>query len=98
MPFGDPACTSQLDSTWRDVGTTNVGIPLRKTLSGLADGTLYRWRARVLYAPFSVTAPPPNPAHGPWRRLQGQAVEADIRVAEAHFEIYLPLVVRGAGP
>ena len=98
VPFGDPACTSQLDSTWRDVGTTNVGIPLRKTLSGLADGTLYRWRARVLYAPYSMITPPPNPAHGPWRRLLGQAVEADIRVAEAHFEIYLPLVVRGAGP
>jgi hypothetical protein len=80
------------------VGTTNVGIPLRKTLSGLADGTLYRWRARVLSAPYSMITPPPNPTHGPWRRLQGQAVEADIRVAEAHFEIYLPLVVRGAGP
>ena len=102
VPFGDQACTSQLDNTWRDVGTTNVGIPLRKTLSGLANGTLYRWRARVLYAPYSVTAediiPPPNPAHGPWRRLQGQVSEADVRVAEAHFEVYLPLVVRSGGP
>jgi hypothetical protein len=37
----------------------------------------------VLHAPFSVTEPgidaPPNPAHGPWRRVSGQAVEADIR-------------------
>ena len=23
---------------------------------------------------------PPNPRGGPWRRLQGQAVEADLRV------------------
>jgi hypothetical protein len=49
---------------------------------------LYRWRARVLYAHFSVAqtgiTPPPSPAHGPWRRLgaQAQAQEADIRVPE----------------
>jgi hypothetical protein len=102
VPFGHATCTDLVDDTWRDVGTTNVGIPLREILSGLEADTLYRWRVRVLHAPFSVTEPhiipPPNPAHGPWRRLQGQAVEADIRVAEAHFEIYLPLVVRGAGP
>ncbi|MGD9315889.1 MAG: FG-GAP-like repeat-containing protein [Anaerolineae bacterium] len=102
VPFGHATCTDVVDDTWRDVGTTNVGIPLREILSGLEADTLYRWRVRVLHAPFSVTEPhiipPPNPAHGPWRRLQGQAVEADIRVAEAHFEIYLPLVVRGAGP
>ncbi len=42
------------------------------------------WRARVLHARSSVTqtgiTPPPNPAHGPWRRVSGQAVEADIRL------------------
>jgi hypothetical protein len=26
--------------------------------------------------------PPPNPAHGPWRRVQAQAVEADILLPE----------------
>jgi hypothetical protein len=56
----------------------------RETLSGLTEDTLYRWRARVLYAPYSVTQvgikPPPNPAHGPWRRVSAQANEADIRV------------------
>jgi hypothetical protein len=58
-------------------------VELTESVTGLTLGTLYRWRARVLYAPFSVTengiTAPPNPAHGPWRRLQGQAVEADIR-------------------
>jgi hypothetical protein len=38
----------------------------------------------VLYAPLSATqpgvVPPPAPAHGPWRRLQAQSVEADLRV------------------
>jgi hypothetical protein len=52
-------------------------------VAGLKDGTLYRWRARVLYAPFTVTeaeiTAPPNPAHGPWRRFLGQEMEADLR-------------------
>jgi hypothetical protein len=38
---------------------------------------------RTLFAPLSVTkpgiVPPRHPAHGPWRRLNGQLVEADIR-------------------
>jgi len=57
------------------------------SVSGLVASTLYRWRARVLYAPFSVVqpgiTPPPNPAHGPWRRFQGQAFEADLRTGLA---------------
>jgi hypothetical protein len=43
-----------------------------------------RWRSRVLYAPLSVTEAgiiePPNPSHGPWRRISGQSDEADVRV------------------
>ncbi len=84
VPFGNGACVTQTSPTWTDVTTTSVGIPLTRALSGLSTGALYRWRARVLYAPFRVTAagitPPPNPAHGPWRRLNAQAVEADVRV------------------
>ncbi len=38
----------------------------------------------ILYVPISAdlsgVSPPPNPAHGPWRRLGAQAEEADIRV------------------
>jgi hypothetical protein len=60
-------------------------VTLTQTLAGLAEGTLYRWRARVLYAPYSVTqsgiTAPPNPAHGPWRRLFGQALEGDVRIS-----------------
>jgi uncharacterized repeat protein (TIGR01451 family) len=40
-----------------------------------------------LYAPQTVTAagitPPPHPAHGPWRRFLGQAMEADLRTDSA---------------
>jgi hypothetical protein len=82
-PFGDAGCATQVGATWTDVMATSGGVVLNETVSGLTAGTLYRWRARVLHAPFSVTEPgidaPPNPAHGPWRRVSGQAVEADIR-------------------
>jgi hypothetical protein len=82
-PFGDPSCSSQLSPSWVDVTPTPGGVLLGETISGLASNTLYRWRARILYAPFGVTeagiAAPPNPAHGPWRRVSAQAVEADLR-------------------
>ena len=52
MPFGNGACVTQTSPTWTDVTTTSVGIPLTRGLSGLSTGALYRWRARVLYAPF----------------------------------------------
>ena len=26
--------------------------------------------------------PAPNPQHGPWRRLSGQALEADVRILD----------------
>jgi hypothetical protein len=78
VAFGDAGCTRVLSPAWAVVGN---GIPealLSTTLTGLDPQTLYRWRARVLYA--DVTGPlPTNPAHGPWRRLQAQSSEGDIR-------------------
>jgi hypothetical protein len=83
-PFGDPSCISHVTPSWIDVTSTSNGVLLSETISGLTADSLYRWRARVFYAPFGVTeagiTPPPNPAHGPWRRLSAQAVEADIQV------------------
>jgi hypothetical protein len=82
-PFGDPSCSGQVSPSWIDVAPTPGGVLLSETISGLAADSLYRWRARVLYAPLGVTeagiTPPPNPAHGPWRRVSAQAVEADVR-------------------
>ncbi len=84
VPFEDGSCTAQIGSSWTDVTATPDGVVLSESISPAASGLLYRWRARVLHAPFSVTEPgigdPANPAHSPWRRLSGQAQEADVRV------------------
>jgi hypothetical protein len=96
-PFGDAACLVDTAAAWTDVTTATSGVTLTETITGLDRDTLYRWRARVLYAHQTVTevgiTPPPNPAHGPWRRLNGQAVEADLRTLSS-WEIFLPLVLR----
>jgi hypothetical protein len=100
LPFGDAACVLQRTPTWVDVSPTPGGVMVEETLSGLTPNTLYRWRARVLRAPFGVTevgvTPPPNPAHGPWRRLAGQAREADIRtIPEPGVPLLLATAVLG---
>jgi hypothetical protein len=78
VPFGDASCASAVSGSWSTAATQALAI------SGLTDGALYRWRARLLYAPVHVTeagiTPPPKPAHGPWRRVGAQSVEADLRV------------------
>ena len=83
VPFEDPSCLSVVSSSWSDTAVTPGGVTLKELVPIPAGQTLSRWRARVLYAPFTVTeagiTPPANPSHGPWRRLFGQHVEADIR-------------------
>jgi hypothetical protein len=82
--FGDLGCTSHMGASWTDVTATRGGVQLTETLSGFTGDSLYRWRARVLHAPYSATqegiTPPPHPAHSPWRRVSAQVNEADIRV------------------
>jgi hypothetical protein len=84
LAFGDVGCAIHTGASWADVTATPSGVTLTETIGGLTEGELYRWRARVLYAPISVAeagiVPPPSPAHGPWRRVGAQAQEADIRV------------------
>jgi hypothetical protein len=95
--FGDPACIAHTATAWTDVTTATSGVTLTETITDLAGDTLHRWRARVLYAHQTVTAPgitpPPNAAHGPWRRLNAQAVEADLRTSP-YYSIFLPLVLK----
>jgi hypothetical protein len=99
--FGDVACQTSASPNWLDSQPVG-GYPPPKGLSlavrGLQSGTLYRWRARILYAPYAVTrtsiTPPPNPAHGPWRRFQAQAFSADLRTM-AVWRVFLPVVHRG---
>ena len=84
-PFVNNNCTTVTSPSWTDATATSAGATLTQSIFGLTPGALYRWRARVLYAPFSVNqagiTAAPNPAHGPWRRLFGQALEGDIRMA-----------------
>jgi hypothetical protein len=83
VAFGDESCTRELGANWSDVTATPGAVRLAGMLTGLDAQTLYRWRARVFHAPYTVTqsgiTPPPSPAHGPWKRISAQAVEADIR-------------------
>ena len=84
VDFGHGSCGNHVGSSWTDVTATSGGVVLTETISGLTADTLYRWRARVLRAPYRVTesgiTAPPKPAAGPWRRVQAQVQEADIRV------------------
>ena len=79
--FEDPGCTTQTNANWIDTGNDGTA-DLTETFIAPAKAT-YHWRARVLYAPYSVTragiTSPPNPAHGPWRRLDGQTHAVDLR-------------------
>jgi len=82
--FGDPSCEIFTSPSWE--GTTYGSRTMTLTIPDRTVNSLYRWRARVLHAHENVTkdgiTPPPNPAHGPWRRLSGQLSEADIRIQE----------------
>ena len=84
VPFGHVSCTSALTPSWLAVNGTTPEVLLSHTFAGLTNNTLYRWRARVLHAP-ATGAIPVNSAHGPWRRLGAQSVEADIRLPEPGF-------------
>jgi hypothetical protein len=80
FPFGHWHCVSRQSDSWSEVTPASGGsVRLTQTISGLNPVSLYRWRARVLYAPVSGT-PPVAPPHGPWRRVDAEAREADVRV------------------
>jgi hypothetical protein len=78
LPFGHAACLLRRSGPWILPGGHSF-FPVM----GIAPDRLYRWRMRSLYAHASVIQPgitaPPNPAHGPWRRLDAQTIGADIR-------------------
>jgi hypothetical protein len=80
VPFGSAGCTGALMPSWAAVSAAMPEVLLSQDVTGLAPDTLYRWRARVLFAP--ATGPlPASPAHGPWRRVGAQSVEADVRTS-----------------
>lgn len=71
--FGDSSCRDQISTTWVEAASP-AGTLLEETITGLERGTLYRWRARILYDSHLTL-------HTPWRRFLGQAMEADVRSA-----------------
>jgi len=81
--FGSLLCDTRSSSTWTELGANPQGSTLALPLTGLSVNRVYHWRARVLYAPLTVTSAgivsPPNPPAGPWRRLDANADVADIR-------------------
>jgi hypothetical protein len=79
LAFGHGSCTTT-NGSWTDVDGGSPEAVLTETVGSLSSGTLYHWRARVQHAPATGTIPS-NPGHGPWLRVGGQAVEADVRVA-----------------
>jgi hypothetical protein len=83
VPFGDVSCGSHSSATWTEVTPPSAQVRLTEQITGLTTDTLYRWRARVLYAHSSVTQPgisaPQSPRHGPWRRLAAQWGQGDVR-------------------
>lgn len=92
VSFGDASCVSALSASWIPVSGTTPDVSISRAVPGLVADRLYRWRARVLHAAATGTIPA-HPAHGPWRRLGAQTVEADIRVPEP---IWTPSLASGA--
>jgi hypothetical protein len=73
---------------WVDLGATAGAVSLAAETSGLAFDSLQRWRARVVFAPYTVTQSgitSPAGRAGPWRRLQGRAGNGDVRVSDGLF-------------
>jgi hypothetical protein len=78
VPLGHASCTKTTTPSWVAVNGVAPEVLLSQSLSTSPLGGLYRWRARILHAP-GTGALPASPSHGPWRRVNAQAVEADIR-------------------
>jgi hypothetical protein len=87
--FGAGSCMSFVSSSWVDTTATANGAVVAGITSALTPNRLYHWRARVLYAPSSVTqagiVAPSNPRRGPWRRMRGASDVTDVRVVEFAF-------------
>jgi hypothetical protein len=81
VPFGSGSCANALTPTWITLDGATPEVLISHTFTGLAGNKLYHWRARILHAP--ATGPiPANPPHGPWRRVDAQSLEGDIRLPE----------------
>jgi len=89
-PLGTPITATGVISGaggWTDVLTT--GVIISQEVTGLAPGTPYHWRVRLLYSPGNALGQPAGRwVHIPWAGWN----ETDLRTAVYH--VYLPLIVR----
>ena len=91
VAWGSSSCVRSTTASWIDTTATAGGGLMVAHPDGLVEGALYRWRARMLYAPYAITTAsivaPANPsAVGPWRRMRGSADIADLRVLDTLFK------------
>ena len=55
--FGAATCRNVGSPTWTALPATAGGVTLPLMVVGLSPNELYHWRARVVYAPYTVTQP-----------------------------------------
>lgn len=86
VAFGDARCSSARSSAWVDTTISPTGA----LVAGLIDAPAnapergFRWRARLQYAPWSITAPGITvPASAsrvtPWKRIRGHSGVSDFQ-------------------
>jgi len=82
VDFYESGCRSHLSPNWVDTGANANGVLLLGTIDSLPLQTLYHWRARVKYAPFTenlVSISGIARWWGPWFYLQAQSDAGDVR-------------------
>ena len=84
--FGDLRCASAISGTWVDTTTAAQGALVTGLINAPASAPErgFRWRARLQYAPWSITAPgitvPVSASRvTPWKRIRGQSEVSDFR-------------------
>ncbi len=87
--FGAGNCLRFVSPTWVDTTATANGAVIAGIANGLTLNRVYSWRARALYAPFTVTqsgiTASANPRRGPWRRMRTASDTSDVRIVEFMF-------------
>ncbi len=82
VDFYGSACRSYVSPSWIDTGANASGVLLVGTIDNLPLQTLYHWRTRVQYAPFTenmVSISGFARSLGPWFYLQAQSDAGDVR-------------------
>ena len=83
VPFGHASCSVEVSPAWSSYLATTGALPLSVVFDGLPAPELWRWRARLIYAPLSLLEPgilaPPSPRHGPWFAPAAGSTDAFVR-------------------